>query len=154
MAQVNSNAIIIEEEKVEEGERDIEEEEAQECNPHTENHHSTNQTKAHRKSHMSSLSKSVGVHGLPSESKTKNCISRIPWFKPVLPAFFDLLNSCMRWTSLLFVAASIAEMLISGMELVLSVVASITRTTPSNSRRSDTTKANLPGLSHSLLLDH
>mgnify|MGYP000066293003 CR=1 FL=1 len=125
MAQVDSNAIIIEEEKVEEGECDIEEEEAQECNPHTKNHHSTNQTKPpQRKSHMSSLSKSVSVHGLPSESKTKNCISKIPWYlKPVLPAFFNLLNSCMRWTSLLFVAASIAEMLISGMELVLSVVA-------------------------------
>eukprot|EP00578_Thalassiosira_sp_NH16_P006829 CAMPEP_0181115524 /NCGR_PEP_ID=MMETSP1071-20121207/21476_1 /TAXON_ID=35127 /ORGANISM="Thalassiosira sp., Strain NH16" /LENGTH=551 /DNA_ID=CAMNT_0023199733 /DNA_START=56 /DNA_END=1711 /DNA_ORIENTATION=+ len=75
-------------------------------------------------SNRSKMSRSVSVHGLPTESRTAAFVNRIPWYvKPVVPAFFNLLNSAMRWASLIFVAASVAEMLISGMELVLSVVA-------------------------------
>ena len=64
------------------------------------------------------------MHGLPDQSKTQHLVERIPWYiKPAVPAFFNLINSAMRWASLLFVSASVAEMLISGMELVLSVLA-------------------------------
>lgn len=67
---------------------------------------------------------SASTHGLPTHSRTRNCHASIPWYlKPAVPAFFNLLNSAMRWASLVFVAASVAEMLISGMELVLSVCA-------------------------------
>jgi hypothetical protein len=80
-------------------------------------------------SHMSSRILSMGrisqsTHGLPVHSRTRRCHQTIPWWlKPAVPAFFNLLNSAMRWASLVFVAASVAEMLISGMELVLSVCA-------------------------------
>ena len=51
-------------------------------------------------------------------------VHAIPWYlKPVVPGFFNLCNSAMRWGSLIYVAASMAEMLISGLELLLSVVA-------------------------------
>lgn len=67
---------------------------------------------------------SASTHGLPKHSRTRHCHTKIPWWlKPAVPAFFNLLNSAMRWASLVFVAASVAEMLISGMELVLSVCA-------------------------------
>ena len=67
---------------------------------------------------------SASTHGLPSHSRTRIFHAKIPWYlKPAVPAFFNLLNSAMRWASLVFVAASVAEMLISGMELVLSVCA-------------------------------
>lgn len=65
------------------------------------------------------------VTGLTEDSKRAvQWVHRIPWYlKPCLPGFFNLLNSAMRWASLIYVAASVAEMLISGLELVLSVVA-------------------------------
>ena len=67
---------------------------------------------------------SVSVHGLPTQSRTEPFIRKIPWYiKPAVPAFFNLLAYSMRWTSLVYVDASVAEMLISGMELVLSVLA-------------------------------
>ncbi|KAK1735288.1 putative solute carrier family 35 member F6 [Skeletonema marinoi] len=67
---------------------------------------------------------SASTHGLPTHSRTRSCHANIPWYlKPAVPAFFNLLNSAMRWASLVHVAASVAEMLISGMELVLSVCA-------------------------------
>mmetsp|Transcript_31292 Transcript_31292/g.64442 ORF Transcript_31292/g.64442 Transcript_31292/m.64442 type:complete len:456 (-) Transcript_31292:84-1451(-) len=63
-------------------------------------------------------------HGLPEVSRTEHIVNSIPWYiKPLVPALFNLLNSVMRWASLVFVAASAAEKLISGMELVLSVLA-------------------------------
>ncbi len=63
-------------------------------------------------------------HGLPEVSRTAHIVNSIPWYiKPLVPALFNLLNSVMRWASLVFVAASAAEKLISGMELVLSVLA-------------------------------
>ena len=63
--------------------------------------------------------------GLTEESKEAiSWIHRIPWYyKPALPGFFNLCNSAMRWASLMFIPASVAEMLISGLELVLSVCA-------------------------------
>lgn len=65
-------------------------------------------------------------HGLTEESEQAiSWIHSIPWYlKPLIPALFNLCNAFMRWASLLYTAASIAEMLISGMELVLSVLAS------------------------------
>lgn len=51
-------------------------------------------------------------------------IHSIPWqLKPALPGFFNLCNAALRWGSLVYVAASICDMLMSGTELVLSVVA-------------------------------
>ena len=65
--------------------------------------------------------------GLTTESHhaaTVTWVHAIPWYlKPAVPGFFNLCNSAMRWGSLIFVAASMAEMLISGLELLLSVVA-------------------------------
>ena len=63
--------------------------------------------------------------GLTPESKTAVAwIHSIPWyFQPILPGICNAMNGAMRWASLLFVRASIAEMLISGLELVLSAVA-------------------------------
>lgn len=60
--------------------------------------------------------------GLTQESKEAVAwIHKIPWYlKPVIPGFFNLCNSGLRWACLVFVAASTAEILISGMELVLS----------------------------------
>ena len=55
---------------------------------------------------------------------TVTWVHAIPWYlKPAVPGFFNLCNSAMRWGSLIYVAASMAEMLISGLELLLSVVA-------------------------------
>jgi len=52
-------------------------------------------------------------------------VHRIPWYlRPVIPAFFNLVNSALRWASLVLVAASTAEMLMSGLELLMSVFAS------------------------------
>lgn len=51
-------------------------------------------------------------------------VHRIPrHIKPIIPALFNLMNSTLRWCSLIYVAAPVAEMLISGIELVLSVIA-------------------------------
>mmetsp|Transcript_14233 Transcript_14233/g.35716 ORF Transcript_14233/g.35716 Transcript_14233/m.35716 type:complete len:423 (-) Transcript_14233:23-1291(-) len=60
--------------------------------------------------------------GLTKESKDAVAwIHNIPWYlKPAIPGFFNLCNSALRWACLVFVAASTAEILISGMELVLS----------------------------------
>jgi hypothetical protein len=57
-------------------------------------------------------------------SKAVNWVHSIPWYlKPVMPGFCNLCNSAMRWGSLIYISASIAKILISGMELVLSVFA-------------------------------
>uniref|UniRef100_A0A7S2E3P2 EamA domain-containing protein n=1 Tax=Helicotheca tamesis TaxID=374047 RepID=A0A7S2E3P2_9STRA len=63
--------------------------------------------------------------GLTSEStQAVAWVHKIPThLKPAIPGFFNLCNSAMRWASLVFVAASTAEMLISGLELILSTVA-------------------------------
>jgi hypothetical protein len=60
--------------------------------------------------------------GLTSESnETIAWIHRIPWYlKPLIPGFFNLCNSALRWGCLVYVAASTAEILISGIELILS----------------------------------
>ena len=65
------------------------------------------------------------LHGLTEESERAiKWIHLIPYYaKPIIPSFFNLLNSLLRWASLLYIAASISEMLISGLELTLSVVA-------------------------------
>ena len=61
---------------------------------------------------------------LPDKSRNAWWIEKIPWYmKPVMPAVFNLLNSAMRWAALVYIPASVAEMLISGTELILSVVA-------------------------------
>ncbi len=63
--------------------------------------------------------------GLSAESsRAVNWVHSIPWYlKPVMPGFCNLCNSAMRWGSLIYISASIAEILISGTELVLSVFA-------------------------------
>ena len=76
--------------------------------------------------HTENSSHIGSTHGLTEESEQAiSWIHSIPWYlKPLIPALFNLCNAFMRWASLLYTAASIAEMLISGMELVLSVLAS------------------------------
>lgn len=50
--------------------------------------------------------------------------SRVPFYmKPVMPGICNMFNSLLRWASLVYVAASVGEMLISGLELALSVLA-------------------------------
>jgi len=64
-------------------------------------------------------------HGLTTQSQEAiKWTQTIPWYyKPIIPGIFNLLNSTLRWASLVYVAASMSEMLISGMELTLSVIA-------------------------------
>jgi hypothetical protein len=63
--------------------------------------------------------------GLTEESKKAvSWVHAIPWYlKPTIPAFFNLCNSTMRLASLVYLAASFAEIWIAGLELTLSVVA-------------------------------
>ena len=60
----------------------------------------------------------------PASSAAASWIHTIPWYlQPTIPAVFNLLNSSMRLASLVYVAASTAEMLNSSLELILSVAA-------------------------------
>ena len=72
-----------------------------------------------------SRQRSGSLTGLTEESsEAVSYIHRIPHsLKPAVPGLFNLINSGMRWASLVFVPASTAEMLISGLELILSTVA-------------------------------
>jgi drug/metabolite transporter (DMT)-like permease len=60
--------------------------------------------------------------GLTTESNDAIAwMHSIPWYlKPAIPGFFNLCNSALRWGCLVYVAASTAEILISGIELILS----------------------------------
>jgi len=64
-------------------------------------------------------------HGLSSESEERiKWVHLVPFYaKPAIPAILNLLNSALRWASLVYIDASVAEMMISGLELTLSVVA-------------------------------
>lgn len=64
-------------------------------------------------------------HGLsPQSAEQIQWAHAIPYhIRPAIPALFNLLNSALRWASLVYIDASVAEMLISGLELTLSVVA-------------------------------
>ena len=64
-------------------------------------------------------------HGLTDASKQAvSWIHRIPWYlKPLIPGFFNLCNAALRWASFVYVPASVAEMLIVGTEIILSVIA-------------------------------
>ena len=65
-------------------------------------------------------------HGLSDETEERTRVAArgVPWcLKPAIPALLNLLNSGLRWASLLYVDASVAEMLISGLELTLGAVA-------------------------------
>lgn len=72
--------------------------------------------------------KSVGSkHGLSRQSEQRIMVAadQIPFYlKPAIPAILNLLNSALRWGSLIYIDASVAEMMISGLELTLGVVAS------------------------------
>ena len=47
----------------------------------------------------------------------------IPWqLKPLIPGLLNLANAAFKWSSFVFVAASVAEMLMSGLEVVLSTI--------------------------------
>jgi len=69
--------------------------------------------------------RSGSLTGLTEESsEAVSYIHAIPHaLKPAVPGMFNLVNSAMRWASLVYVPASTAEMLISGLELILSTVA-------------------------------
>lgn len=65
------------------------------------------------------------VHGLSEKSREAvQWVHKIPnWAKPIMSSVFNLLDVAFRMLSILFLAASVAEMLIGGMELILSIVA-------------------------------
>ena len=66
----------------------------------------------------------TGITEESSEASAVSCIHAIPPpLRPAVPGMFNLINSAMRWASLVYVPASTAEMLISGLELILSTVA-------------------------------
>jgi hypothetical protein len=71
------------------------------------------------------LKRSGSLTGLSEESKEAvQWVHRVPWYlKPALPGFCNLCNTAMRWGSLVYLPASVAEIMISGLELVLSVYA-------------------------------
>lgn len=64
-------------------------------------------------------------HGLSRESEERiRWVHRVPFYvRPAIPAILNLLASALRWTSLVYIDASIVEMMVSGLELTLSVVA-------------------------------
>merc|ERR1711937_212117 len=64
-------------------------------------------------------------HGLTKNSRESvSWLIILPWYlQQAVSGFFLFLNSTLRWASYLFVPASIAEMLITASELILSVVA-------------------------------
>ncbi|KAL7533520.1 hypothetical protein ACHAXR_005280 [Thalassiosira sp. AJA248-18] len=64
-------------------------------------------------------------HGLSSESEERiKWVHGVPFYaKPAIPAVLNLLASALRWASLVYIDASVAEMMISGLELTLSVIA-------------------------------
>jgi drug/metabolite transporter (DMT)-like permease len=65
------------------------------------------------------------VAGLNENSKRAvQWVHAIPWYgKPVVPGLCNMGKSALRWASLVYIDASVAEILISGLELVLSVIA-------------------------------
>mmetsp|Transcript_34254 Transcript_34254/g.82834 ORF Transcript_34254/g.82834 Transcript_34254/m.82834 type:complete len:455 (+) Transcript_34254:219-1583(+) len=71
------------------------------------------------------ISSSGSTHGLTKQSEhTIKWAHRVPFYaKPAIPALLNMLNSALRWASLVYIDASVAEMMISGLELTLSVVA-------------------------------
>jgi hypothetical protein len=51
-------------------------------------------------------------------------VHRIPWWcKPIPPSIFNIIDAVFRWFALVYLPASVSEMLITGLELVFSVVA-------------------------------
>lgn len=66
------------------------------------------------------------VTGLTDKStQAAAWIHRIPWYlKPLVPGIFRFAKSALRTFALLYAVASVAEILISGLDLILSVVAS------------------------------
>ncbi|KAL3808276.1 hypothetical protein ACHAXA_001165 [Cyclostephanos tholiformis] len=65
-------------------------------------------------------------HGLSDESeeRTRRSARDVPWqARPALPALFNLLSSGLRWAALLYVDASVAEIIMSGLELCLAASA-------------------------------
>jgi drug/metabolite transporter (DMT)-like permease len=65
------------------------------------------------------------VHGLNEQShEAVQWVHKIPdWAKPLMSSYFNLLDVGFRMLAILYLAASVAEMLIGGMELILSIVA-------------------------------
>ena len=70
------------------------------------------------------LRKQGSSTGLTSDSGDAFAVAwirSIPWYlKPAIPGLFNLCCTALRWASLVYVAASVAEILIGGMELVFS----------------------------------
>jgi hypothetical protein len=65
-------------------------------------------------------------HGLSDESeeRTRRYAMNVPWMaRPALPALLNFLGSGLRWAALLYVDASVAEMITCGLELCLACFA-------------------------------
>lgn len=64
--------------------------------------------------------------GLTERSKRAvQWVHRVPWWaQPLLSSFFGVLDTAFRMLSVLYLAASVAEMVSGGLELVVSILAS------------------------------
>lgn len=64
-------------------------------------------------------------HGLSGDSEeTIRWVHRIPFYaRPAIPAILNLVASALRWTSLVWIDASVVEMMVAGLELVLGTAA-------------------------------
>uniref|UniRef100_A0A7S1GM70 Uncharacterized protein n=1 Tax=Cyclophora tenuis TaxID=216820 RepID=A0A7S1GM70_CYCTE len=65
--------------------------------------------------------------GLTEKSKQAvKWVHHVPWWmKPIIPGFFKLTNTICHRMGILYLSASIAEMVVNGLELVVSVLAVI-----------------------------
>ena len=75
----------------------------------------------------SNLSVQIGsVTGLTRENEKRvdEWVQRVPkWMAPVIPGICNVVKSFLRWATLIYISASVAEILIGGLELVFIVLA-------------------------------
>jgi drug/metabolite transporter (DMT)-like permease len=71
-----------------------------------------------------SLQRQGSQTGLTADShQAVAWVHSIPWqYQPVIPGLFNLLNALAKWAAFQYQAASIVEMLMAGLELVLSTI--------------------------------
>ena len=76
--------------------------------------------------HLGGSCKIGSAHGLQRDFEESYAarVHKLPFLLfPLIPGICNMFNSLFRWASLIYIAASVGEMLISGMELALSVLA-------------------------------
>lgn len=59
-----------------------------------------------------------------NEQRVSEWVQRVPtWMAPVIPGVCNVVKSFLRWATLIYISASVAEILIGGLELVFIVLA-------------------------------